>query len=111
MKLSLENFSYLLILLFVLIGSGWLEFVMRTRLLARWRSFLLTLVPVLVVFSLWDAYAISEGHWYFNPAKITGLIAWGGIPIDEILFFVVIPIASILTLEAVRSAKPEWWKP
>ena len=109
MELQLENFSYLAILLFVLIGSGWLEFVMRTRLIARWRSFLLTLIPVMVFFSVWDAYAIGEGHWYFNPEKITGIIAWGGIPIDEILFFIVIPIASILTLEAVKSAKPHWW--
>lgn len=110
MKFNVENFSYLLILLFVLIGSGWLEFVMRTRLLPRWRSFLLTLVPVVAVFSLWDAYAIQSGHWYFNPDKITGILVWGGIPIDEILFFIVIPVASILTLEAVKSAKPQWWK-
>lgn len=110
MKFNVENFSYLLILLFVLIGSGWLEFVMRTRLLPRWRSFLLTLVPVVAVFSLWDTYAIQSGHWYFNPDKITGILVWGGIPIDEILFFIVIPVASILTLEAVKSAKPQWWK-
>lgn len=110
MNLDLENFSYLLILLFVLLGSSWLEFVMRTRLLVRWRSFLLTILAVVPIFSIWDAYAISEGHWYFNPEKITGIIAWGGIPFDEILFFVVVPMASILTLEAVRSAKPNWWK-
>lgn len=108
--MEFENLSYLLILLFVLVGSGWLEFVMRTKVIVRWRSLLLVLLPVVTVFSLWDAYAISEGHWYFNPEKITGLITWGNIPFDEILFFVVIPIASILTLEAVRSAKPDWWK-
>jgi hypothetical protein len=27
------------------------------------------------------------------------------VPVDEILFFVTIPIASVLTLEAVRSVK------
>ena len=110
MKFTFENFSYLLILLFVLVGSGWLEFVMRTRLVPRWRSFLLTLMPVVLVFALWDAYAIQAGHWYFNTEKITGIFVWGDIPLDEILFFIVIPMASILTLEAVKSAKPEWWK-
>ena len=29
-------------------------------------------------------------------------------PFDEVLFFVAIPIAAILTLEAVRSVKPHW---
>ena len=32
----------------------------------------------------------------------------GGVPLDEILFFMVIPLASILTLEAVRSVRG--WK-
>ena len=28
-----------------------------------------------------------------------------GVPIEELLFFVVVPLASILTLEAVRSVR------
>ena len=34
--------------------------------------------------------------------------AYGGVPLDEILFFMVIPLAAILTLEAVRSVRG--WK-
>jgi hypothetical protein len=29
----------------------------------------------------------------------------GGLPLDEVLFFVVVPVAAVLTLEAVRSVK------
>ena len=52
-----------------------------------------------------DAYAIANGHWYFDTDMITGIYLPGNIPLDELLFFLVIPLASILTLEAVRSVK------
>ena len=105
------RFSYILVLVFVLIGCLWLEFALRTRVLRRWRRLLgAILVPVLV-FMAWDAYAISRGHWYFNPDRILGYEVIAGVPVDELLFFLTIPLAAILTLEAVRSVKagkPGW---
>lgn len=100
--------SYLAIVAFVLAGSLWLEVVLRTRVLRRWRRLLLSLVPVLVLFVAWDAYAIAAGHWTFDPERVTGSVTVGQVPVDEVAFFVVIPIAAILTLEAVRSVKPDW---
>jgi hypothetical protein len=32
----------------------------------------------------------------------------GGIPLEEVLFFVVVPICAILTLEAVRARRRAW---
>jgi hypothetical protein len=29
----------------------------------------------------------------------------GGLPLEEVLFFLVVPVASVLTLEAVRAAR------
>lgn len=101
----MERFAYLGVLLFVVLGSGWLELVVRTRVLRRWRRLLLSLAPVLLVFLVWDAYAIAEGHWDFDPDRTTGVIIVAGIPLEEILFFLVVPFASVLTLEAVRSVR------
>ena len=98
-----SHLAYLGVLAFVLIGTVWLEIVLRTRVYARWRRLLLTLAPVVVVFSLWDVYAISAGHWTFDTARTTGVMLPGDLPLDEVLFFVIVPIAAILTLEAVRS--------
>ncbi len=66
---------------------------------------LLTLLPVVVLFVLWDLYAIASGHWTFDETSTTGILLPGGLPLDELLFFFVIPICAILTLEAVRSVK------
>ena len=101
----MARLSYVAILAFVLVGCLWLEIALRTRVLARPRRLLLTLLPVVVVFFLWDAYAISQGHWWFDIGRILGLYVPGSVPFDEILFFAVIPIASVLTLEAVRSVR------
>jgi lycopene cyclase domain-containing protein len=100
-----SRLSYVGVLLFVVIGSGWLELFLRTRVYARWRRLLLALVPVVVLFCLWDLYAIASGHWTFDARRTTGLVLPGGLPIDEVLFFVVVPVAAVLTLEAVRSVK------
>lgn len=99
------QYSYVAVLVFVLVGSGWLEFALRTRVFRRPRRLLLTVIPVTLPFLVWDAYAISQGHWWFDTDRILGVYLPGEIPLDELLFFIVIPIASVLTLEAVRSVR------
>ena len=98
------HWSYLAVMAFILVGAGWLEFGLRTRVLRRWRRLLLSVLPVALVFALWDVYAISAGHWWFDESLITGLRLPGDLPVDELVFFLVVPVAAILTLEAVRSA-------
>lgn len=100
----MSQLAYLGVLAFVLIGTAWLEIFLRTRVYRRWKRLLLSLAPVLVVFVGWDVYAITNGHWDFDEARTTGVV-FGVVPLDEVLFFIVIPIAAILTLEAVRSVK------
>lgn len=97
--------SYLAVLVGIVAGSGWLELVVRTRVLRRWQRLMLTLAPVVVVFLVWDLYAIAQDHWTFDPDRILGTELPGGIPLEELLFFVVVPFASLLTFEAVRAVR------
>ena len=92
---------YLLVLAACLVGTAPLEVVLHTRVYARWRQLLLTLLPVFVVFTVWDVLAIRAGHWAYDPRQTTGLRI-GDVPIEELLFFLVIPTCSILAFEAVR---------
>lgn len=101
----MEQLAYLGVLLFIVVGSVWLELVLRTRVLRRWRRLLLSVAPVLAVFLIWDAYAIASGHWTFASERTTGIVLPGSIPLEELLFFLVVPLAGVLTLEAVRSAR------
>ena len=99
------RWSYVAVLGFVLIGCLWLEFALRTRVLVRARRLFASMVVPVLVFYAWDAYAVASGHWTFDPGRILGIRLPGGVPIDEVLFFLVIPLAAILTLEAVRSVR------
>ncbi len=101
----MSHLAYLGVLAFVLVGTLWLELLLRARVYAKPRRLLLTLVPVVLVFSAWDLYAIASGHWTFDASRVTGVTLPGDLPLDEVLFFVVVPIASLLTLEAVRSVR------
>jgi len=95
---------YLLVLAACLVGTAPLEVLLHTRVYARWRRLLLTLAPVLVVFTTWDVLAIRAGHWSYDPRQTTGL-RLGNVPIEELLFFVVIPTCSILSFEAVLAVR------
>jgi lycopene cyclase domain-containing protein len=95
---------YLLVLAACLVGTAPLEVVLHTRVYARWRQLLLTLLPVVVVFTTWDVLAIRAGHWAYDPRQTTG-VRVGNVPIEELLFFLVIPTCSILAYEAVLAVR------
>ena len=96
------RFTYLLVLLACLLGTLPLEIFLGVRVYRRWRRLVLTLLPVVVIFAAWDVAAIAAGHWHFDARQTTGVVLPGGLPLDELLFFVVIPICALLTFEAVR---------
>ena len=95
-------------ILFTIIGSFWLEIILKVGVLRRVKRLLLSIAPVAILFLIWDAYAISQGHWYFDSNQILGVIGPFDIPLEEFLFFIFIPIASVMTIEAVRTVKKHW---
>jgi len=98
-----RHLSYLFVLAACLLAALWLEPVLKVNVLRRWRRLLLTLVPVVVIFGLWDLAAIAAGHWTFDPAQTTGILLPGRLPLDEVLFFVTVPVCAVLGFEAVRA--------
>jgi len=94
--------SYLAMLGFVLIASGWLEWAFDLRVLRNPKRLLATIGIAAPPFILWDAWAISQGHWFFDRAQMVGIIGPLNIPLEEYLFFIIIPVAAVLTLEGVN---------
>ncbi len=96
---------YLLVMAGCFVVTLPLELLIGARVYSRPRRLLLTLVPVLAVFVTWDVLAIHAHFWFYR--RLTG-VRLGNLPIEELVFFVVIPICSILTFEAVRRLRPAW---
>jgi len=98
----MTQYAYLAVLLFIVAMTLPLELYLGVRVWRRPRRLAMTVLPVVVVFVVWDLYAISQDHWFFDPEQTTGVLLLGTLPLEELLFFVVAPLAGIMTLEAVR---------
>ena len=97
----MSPYEYLAVLGLCLAVTAPLELVLGVRVYRQGRRLLLTLGCTGSVFVAWDLIAARMGHWGYNPDAITGL-ALLGLPLEEYLFFVVIPLCGILAYEAVR---------
>ncbi|HVU71721.1 MAG TPA: lycopene cyclase domain-containing protein [Mycobacteriales bacterium] len=101
----MRHLTYAGLLLACLLGTLPLELLLGARVYARPRRLLLTLLPVVVVFVTWDLYAIHRHQWSYDLKRMTTVVLPGHLPLEELLFFLVIPICSVLTLEAVRAVR------
>jgi lycopene cyclase domain-containing protein len=98
----MDQWQYLVVLAGCLVITAPLEFFgagvyRQPRRTAR------AVLPVAVLFLIWDALAIAVDVWTYNPQYITGVHVGFGIPIEELLFFIVIPLCGLLTLNAVTA--------
>ncbi|BAX91694.1 lycopene cyclase domain-containing protein [Mycobacterium shigaense] len=67
------------------------------------RRLIRAITPVAVAFLAWDAVAIAAGVWTYNGDYISGLRLPFRVPLEEVLFFVVIPLCALLTYNAVSA--------
>jgi lycopene cyclase domain-containing protein len=102
--MSLPHWSYVAMLAFCLAGTLPLVAAFRLTVLRQPRRLLLTVLAAGTPFLLWDLHATDVGHWRFDDGQT---LPWriAGLPLEEIAFFVVIPLVAVLTYEAVRVAR------
>ena len=96
--------TYLLVLAGCLLGTAPLELFLGVRVYRQWRRLVLTLLPVAAVFVTWDVLAVRAGQWGYDRQQTVG-VALGNLPVEELLFFLVVPTCSVLALEAVRRVR------
>ena len=102
--MSLLHWSYAAMLAFCLVGTLPLVPAFGLQVLRQSRRLLLTVLMAGTPFLLWDLWATKVGHWSFDADQT---LPWriAGLPLEEVAFFVVIPLVAVLTFEAVRVAR------
>jgi lycopene cyclase domain-containing protein len=98
----MDRWQYLIVLAACLLITAPLELFGAGVYRQAWRA-AGAVLPVAAVFAIWDAIAVAAHVWTYNPRYVTGLELPGRIPIEELLFFVVIPVCGLLTYSAVEA--------
>jgi lycopene cyclase domain-containing protein len=98
-----DRLQYLLLMGACVLVTLPLEFLFEARVWRSPRRLLVALAPAFAVFVAWDLWASATGTWSFNPRYTIGVELPGGMVVEELVFFTVIPVCALLTLEAVRN--------
>ncbi len=99
---GVDRYQYLLLMLACMARDPLpLELVLGARVYRRPALLVTALVPVVVAFSVWDVVGIWRGHWSYNPLYVTGIELPLRMPLEELVFFLVVPVCGLLTYEAV----------
>lgn len=95
-----EQFSYLGLLLGSFLFPFLLSFAKGVSFYKKWRPLFLAHIIIAMVFCIWDYVFTYFGVWGFNPNYILGIYL-GNLPLEEVLFFVIIPYCCLFIYESL----------
>jgi lycopene cyclase domain-containing protein len=93
--------EYLIMDLIILAGPFLASFDSNLRFIRYWSTALASITLVGTVYIAWDIWATSRGHWSFNP-EFVGTFRFFGLPLEEILFFAVVPYAGLFIWKTLQ---------
>lgn len=91
---------YLYIHLFTIAYPLAQSFEWRLKYYTKWKALFPGLVLTAAFFIVWDVIFTDLGVWGFNEVYLIGFYIFG-LPIEEWLFFVTVPFASVFIYECV----------
>ena len=96
----MDAWQYLIVLGSCVTVTLPLELIGGARVYRRPRALLATLAPVVATFAGWDLIAVRRGDWWFSVRYTLGS-RLAGLPVEEWLFFLVVPVCALLTYEVL----------
>lgn len=99
---ELDHWQYLILMACCLLLTAPLE-LLGARVYRRPVRLARAVLPVAIVFLAWDMAAVATGVWTYNARYIVGIFLPFGVPIEELVFFLVVPVCGVLTYACVGS--------
>lgn len=107
-----SNYTYFLILLGSFAGPLALSFDKKVAYYKKWKYLFPALLFPALFFIVWDELKTRAAVWSFSDAHITG-IKLSTLPLEEILFFFVVPYCCVFIYECIvcyfPSVKQKTW--
>ena len=102
----MEKYYYLLIDFFTILFPFLYSFDKRAYYYKWWPKLFPALLFGGIPFLIWDHYFTVKGVWSFNEKYITGIKIFE-LPIEEILFFIVVPYACLFIYACMKYYFPK----
>jgi lycopene cyclase domain-containing protein len=102
----MEKYYYLLIDFFTILFPFLLSFDKKVAFYKSWLQIFKGLLFGGIIFLIWDHFFTVQHIWSFNPAYITG-IHIASLPIEEVLFFILIPYACLFIWHCIEAYFPQ----
>jgi len=100
------RFTYFLILACSLAGPLLLSFDKKVAFYKKWKWLFPAMIIPALIYIIWDGYFISKNVWSFNEKYITGIKLFN-IPLEEMVFFFVIPYCCLFIYDFTRTYFPQ----
>lgn len=99
------HYTYFIILAASLAGPLLLSFDKKVAFYKKWKYVFPAMIIPALLYIAWDIFFTDKGVWSFNENYITGSKLYN-LPIEEVLFFFVVPYCCVFIYECIRCYFP-----
>jgi lycopene cyclase domain-containing protein len=92
-------------ILLSILGPLGLSFDRKVHFIGYWKPLLISIVCVAIPFLVWDEFFTQLAVWGFNPDYLFKIYL-GHLPLEEVLFFLVVPYCCVFVHEVLLAYFP-----
>ena len=102
--------TYLYLNILTVLGPLLLSFDKKVAFYKDWKYFLYAMLPTSLAYIIWDIIATKTLVWKFNGEFLLG-INIVNLPVEEYIFFLVVPYACLFIYACLKAYWPHWHSP
>lgn len=108
--MKLQSFTYLFLLFIFAVVPVFLAFLKKGSLIKNLNYKLPGIIFGTAIFAIWDIRFLQLGIWTLNPKYLTGT-EFFNLPLEEYLFFVLVPLSAFSIYDFVKTKFQGFEKP